>query len=311
MRMSPGSRVAALATVVLATPLILAGCAPLSGFSGSGPRVVGSFYPLAYVAQRITGDHADVVDLTSPGVEPHDLELTVRQTADVADADVMVYEKGMQPAVDATVSQNPPRRVVQVTQVVRMRPLAPGELVDTSGSQGAPGRLDMHFWLDPLRMVGLARAVETRMSQVDPRHEHAYAANLRAFTRDMRRLDAAYRRGLAHCRIHTVVVSHDAFRYLGRYGLHFEPIAGLTPEAEPSAAHLTQIGNLIRSDHITTVFTETLASPALADTLARDLHVKTAVLDPIEGLSRATAGQDYLSLLRSNHDELRSANQCR
>lgn len=311
MRMRPGSRLAALATVVLATLLVLAGCAPLSGFSGGGPRVVGSFYPLAYVAQRITGGHADVVDLTSPGVEPHDLELTVRQTADVADADVMVYEKGMQPAVDATVSQNPPRRVVQATRVVRMRPLAPGELVDTSGSQAAPGRLDMHFWLDPRRMVGLARAVETRMSQVDPRHEHDYAANLRAFTGDMRRLDAAYRRGLANCRIHTVVVSHDAFRYLGRYGLHFEPIAGLTPEAEPSAAHLTQIGNLIRSDHITTVFTETLASPALADTLARDLHVKTAVLDPIEGLSRATAGQDYLSLMRSNLDELRSANQCR
>lgn len=282
------------AALALAVPLLLTACGGLSGGrSGDGPRVVGSFYPLAYVAKRVAGNHAQVTNLTSPGLEPHDLELNVQQTKDIADADLVVYEDGMQPAVDQTVTQNGPAQVVEAGQVV-----------------GLEGQ-DLHFWQDPERMAKLASRVETRLAEVDPKHAADYKANYVALRKDLQGLDDAYRQGLADCRIHTVVVSHDAFEYLGKYGLHIEPIAGLTPDAEPSADHLKQIGDVMRKDHITTVFSETLASPALAQGLAHDLGVKTAVLDPIEGLSRATAGETYLSLMRRNLQELRSANQCR
>ena len=65
------------------------------------------------------------------------------------------------------------------------------------------------------------------------------------------------------------MVSHDAFGYLGdRYDLDVHAINGLSPDAEPSPAHIRELSDLIESEGITTVFSETLASPAMADTLA-------------------------------------------
>ena len=315
MKITPLPRLRRVAAVALSTPLLLAGCGgPLSSDSAGALKLAASFYPLAYVSERVAGEHADVVTLTSPGVEPHDLELNVRQTAEVVDADLVVYEKGLQPAVDEAVAQNGADQVVEVTGSVSLEEAAPEAHEDESAEEHADHgdeSHDLHFWLDPDRMTRLAAAVRDKLSAVDPKHAADYRANFDAFRTDMKRLDADYRAGLADCRADTVVVSHDAFGYLEKYGLHFESIAGLSPDAEPSAAHLSRLGDLIREEGITTVFTETLASPALADTLARDLDLETAVLDPIEGLSDATAGEDYVSLMRSNLEKLRSANRCR
>ena len=106
------------------------------------------------------------------------------------------------------------------------------------------------------------------------------------------------------------MVSHQAFGYLTRYGLDFEPIAGLSPDAEATAADLGHLQELITEDGVTTVFSERLVSPKMAETLADDLGVSTAVLDPIEGLSDETAEEDYLSLMRENLTALQQANGC-
>lgn len=304
-----------LVTLAVAAPLVLAACGGADGGgSDGGPQVVTSFYPLEYVAERIVGEHAEVSTLTSPGVEPHDLELTVRQTATVSDADLVAYVKGLQPAVDAAVEQHGPDQLVEVTEVVDLEPLDPaaheGE-DDEEHEAHADVDGDLHFWLDPLRMAEVGAEVEARMSEVDPDNADVYAENLTALRQDLQELDEEYQAGLADCRLDTVVVSHDAFGYLERYGLHFEPIAGLSPDAEPSPAHLTELADLIRDEDVTTVFSETLASPAMAQTLAGELDLETAVLDPVEGLSDETADEDYLSLMRANLTALQEANGCR
>jgi zinc transport system substrate-binding protein len=296
--------------------LLLTGCGgPLAGDdSGDGPRVVASFYPLEYVAERVVGEHADVVNLTSPGVEPHDLELTVMQTAEVSEADLVVYERELQPAVDEAVEQHGPDQVVEVSEVVDLAPLDPAEHEDESDEEHADhaeSDVDLHFWLDPARMGTLAEEVQRRMSELDPDHAADYEANLEALRDDLAEVDAAYGKGLADCEIRTVVVSHDAFGYLEKYGLHFESIAGLSPDAEPSASHLAELADLIESEGVTAVFSETLASPAMAETLARDLGIETAVLDPIEGPGDEGSDEDYLSLMRTNLEELERANRCR
>lgn len=282
--------------LVLALSLpLLAGCGGTSASSGSGSgtTVVTSFYPLQYVAQRVAGDRADVTNLTQPGREPHDLELTVRQTAEVSDADVVLYEKGFQTAVDDAVVQSRPKHVV-----------------DAATAAGLTGD-DPHFWLDPTKLSKVTAAFETQLAAVDPAHADEYAANAKSLEGDLAALDRSMRRGLADCRIDTIVVSHDAFGYLGRrYGLTVVGINGLSPDAEPSPAHIRELQDLIRDDGITTVFSEELASRAFADSLAGDLGIKTAVLDPIEGLSDATANQDYLSLMRRNLSTLQRANGC-
>lgn len=278
------------ALAVVAAP-VLAACSGASS-AGGGPRVVASTYPLAFVAQRVAGSQAQVSDLTRPGQEPHDLELTVQQTAEIADADLVVYEKGLQPAVDDAVDST-----------------GPAAVVEAAAAAGLKGD-DPHFWLDPERLGRVAATVEKQLAATDPGQADTYATNLSRLQGQLAALDAAYRRGLAHCRTTTVVVSHDAFGYLGRYGLTFASISGRSPGAEPSPDHLAELRRLIESKQLTTVFTEPLASPAGAEALASDAGVRTAVLDPIEGLSDATADQDYLTLMRRNLEALRAAGDC-
>ncbi|HET7385890.1 MAG TPA: metal ABC transporter substrate-binding protein [Nocardioidaceae bacterium] len=284
--------------LALALSLSLAGCGRLNPYAGRA-TVVAAFYPLAYVAQRIVGRHATVLDLTHPGIDPHDLELTVRQTAEVADAEVAFYETGLQPAVDQAVAQTSPAHTVDAADSAR--------LVDAPGGD----ELDPHFWLDPTRLADVASAFEQTMSVADPRHAADFARNLAALRKDLSSLDGRIRHGLAHCATRTIVVSHDAFGYFGRrYHLRVVAINGLSPDAEPSPEHVAQLTRLVHTDAVTTVFSEELGSSKMADVLAHETGVHSAVLDPIEGLGPATADQDYLSLMRRDLAAIEEANQC-
>ncbi|GAA1154565.1 metal ABC transporter substrate-binding protein [Nocardioides aquiterrae] len=285
--------------------LLLSGCAAFTDDSvglDNGVQVATAFYPLQYVAERVAGGHADVENLTAPGGEPHDLELTVRETAEVAQADLVVYERGFQPSVDDAVAENAEGDVVDAAEVVDLVPFR------EHGVDSAED--DPHFWQDPLLLAEVGDAVADRLSEIDPDHADDYAANAADLRADLERLDEEYASGLAHCARTTVVVSHDAFGYLQRYGLRMTAILGLAPDAEPTPAGLGRLEDLVRSEGITTVFSESLVSPAVADSLARDTGVASKVLDPIEGLSDETAGEDYLSLMRANLRALREANGC-
>ena len=290
-----GGGVVTVAVVVLALALStgLAGCGQINPYAGRR-TVVASFYPLAYVAQRVVAGHAHVIDLTRPGVEPEDLELDVTQTAEIADAEVAFYESGFQPAVDQAIAQTGPDHLVDTTATVPIRNDNP------------------HFWLDPVLLARVARAFTATMANSDPAHQSDYRHNLHGLEQDLHRLDRAYETGLRTCRLHTVVTTHAAFGYLGhRYGLHFVSINGLSPDAEPSPEHLRRLQQVIRTRHLTTVFSETLASPVLARTLAGDLGLHTGVLNTLEGLTPATSDQTYLSLMRRNLAALQKANGCR
>ena len=294
--MSP-ARVAAPVVVLALAAGAITGCTPAGG-SGQ-PEVVASFYPLQYVAERVVGDHAKVTNLTAPGVEPHDVELSPRQTAEVSSASVVFHEKGLQPAVDQVISNDRPDHVVDAADVVDLH-----ESEDAEGS-------DPHFWLDPTLLGRAAEAFTDTMAKADPDHADDFRTNNARLQADLQQLDEDFRTGLEKCTTRTIVVSHDAFEYVGeRYDLDVHAIAGISPDAEPSARRLGELADLIREDDITTVFTERLASPKLADTLASDLGIATAVLDPIEGLGDADADGDYLSLMRENLVALRKAGGC-
>lgn len=304
--------------------LALSACGGGDDTSSSGElRIVAAFYPLQFVAERITEGHAQVESLAPPGVEPHDLELSVRQVAGLGDADLILFEKGLQPAVDDAVDSNGPDRVIDVTEVVELEPAAEGEHGDEhadeehgdeeehADEEHDHGDLDPHFWLDPTLLAKVADAVTEQVSDLDPDHAADYAAANQRLQTELTTLDQEFETGLARCATRAIVVSHDAFGYLGhRYDLEVLPIAGLSPDAEPSPKHLSELADLIREKKITTVFNERLASPALARTLADELDLRTAVLDPIEGLNSEDATDDYLSLMRANLAAIREADSC-
>jgi zinc transport system substrate-binding protein len=312
-------RVTALALALVAST---SACSAFSedgaGGGGAGVQVATAFYPLEYVAERVGGEHISVDNLTVPGQEPHDLSLTIRETAEIARADLVVFEHGFQPAVDEAVETSAEGVVLDVTDVVALVPAEDHETHDDENEgehadehEGHDhGDVDPHFWLDPLRMANLGDAMADELTDIDPEHGDDYAAGAAGLRADLEALEASYAAGLTGCERDTVVVSHEAFGYLTRYGLHFEPIAGLSPDAEPTPADLSRLQELIEEDGITTVFGERLAPPALAETLAEDAGVSTAVLDPIEGLTDETDDEDYLSLMEQNLEALRTANGC-
>lgn len=316
--MSLAARLVPLASILTASAL-LAGCGSSDAdASGSGRQAVASFYPLAWVTERVAGDGWTVDNLTQPGQEPHDLDLTIAQTASLDSADLVVLEEGFQPAVDAA-AENSDAPIVDAAAVVDLIPATEGdhdhegetedEHAEDEGNDDH-GDLDPHFWLDPLLVADFADSVADELAEVDPDGAQAYADNAAALRAELETLDEDYTSGLATCERSTTVVSHQAFAYLTRYGLEFEAIAGLSPDAEPTAADLAHLQEVIEADGVTTVFSERLVSPKMAETLAGDLGVTTAVLDPLEGLSDETAGEDYLSIMRSNLSALQQANGC-
>jgi zinc transport system substrate-binding protein len=315
MRLSP--LLAALPALVLAA----SGCSAFSDDGGddAGIQVAAAFYPLEYVASRVAGEHAEVVQLTQPGDEPHDLELTIRETAELTEADLVIFEHGFQPAVDDAVEQNAEGRALDAAEVVDLIAVEESheEHEEHAGEEGAEegdghdhGDLDPHFWQDPLRLADLGDAVAAELTEIDPDHAEDYEANAAALRADLEELDAAFTAGLADCERDTIVVSHDAFGYLEKYDLHIAPIVGLSPEAEPTGAVLGELQELIRTEGITTVFSEPL-EPALGEGLAADLDLANGVLDPVEGLADASSDDDYLSLMGSNLEAIRTANECR
>jgi zinc transport system substrate-binding protein len=312
--MLSATRPVALATA-LASALLLAGCGGSADGAGNGRSAVAAFYPLAWVTGRVAGDDWTVENLTQPGQEPHDLSLTIAQTAALEDADLIVLEDGFQPAVDATV-EGADAPVLDAAAVVDLLPASEDEHEgedhegETEEEHAEHGEFDPHFWLDPLLVADFADAVADELGEIDPDAAQTYADNAAALRSELESLDADFTAGLASCERTTTVVSHQAFGYLARYGLDFEPIAGLSPDAEATAADLARLQELITDDGVTTVFSERLVSPKMAETLADDLGVSTAVLDPLEGLSDDTADEDYLSLMRENLTALQQANGC-
>jgi zinc transport system substrate-binding protein len=315
MKVLPVTRLCASAAILVA-PLMLAGCGDSDASAGSGPRVVTAFYPLQYVAERVAGEHAEVSTLTEPGGEPHDLELSLKQTGEVEDADLVIYQKDFQSAVDDAVETTGQDRVVDAAEIVDLMHVDESaeeheEHAEEEGEDHGHGEVDPHFWLDPTRLALVGDAVAEELAEIDPDNADDYRTNNAALQADLTKLDEDVTAGLANCTIDTVVASHDAFGYLGaRYGIHIEAINGLSPDAEPSPAHIKELRDLIEEHGITTVFNEELASPELADALADDLGLDTAVLDPIEGLAEDTADEDYVSLMRNNLAALQKANDC-
>jgi zinc transport system substrate-binding protein len=285
---------------VLALLVGVTGCAAFSDDNPDGKvTVAAAFYPLAFVAERVGGDEVQVTNLTQPGQEPHDLSLSIKETAQIEDADLVLVQKGFQPPVDDAVGQVATGRVLDVADVVKLRDSTENE-----------DEKDPHFWQDPTLMAQFTEAVADELAQIDPAHEATYRANAEQLVGELDQLAADYERGLQDCERNTIVVSHDAFSYLDRFGLEVESIAGLSPEAEPTPADLARLQDLIASDGITTVFSERLVSPKLTAQLADDMGVSTEVLDPIEGLSDQTADDNYVSLMLSNLTALEEANGC-
>lgn len=254
---------------------------------GNRNSVVAAFYPLAYAAEQIGGPRVHVTNLTPVGAEPHDLELSPDDVATVKSAGtVLLMGHGFQPQLERAARDSNAHVIT---------------LLDTPGLARLGN--DPHVWLDPLRYAVLVRTIATALHG-DP---SPLVARLHA-------LDRAYRAGLAHCHRRELVTGHEAFGYLARrYGLQQVAVEGLTPEAEPAPRELAHVVSTVRANGATTIFTEPLASPRIARTVARATGTTVSPLDPLEGLTprEVDRGADYFMVMRANLTALEQGLGCR
>jgi zinc transport system substrate-binding protein len=283
---------AGIVLIFVLTLILLAGCGSDEVNAGH-TRVVAAFYPIAYAAQRVAPD-AEVENLTPAGAEPHDLELSARDVEHVHDAEKVLYlGEGFMPALEQALEGDD-----------NAVDLLAGQKLE-QGVEGGESVPDPHVWLDPNRYAAMVRAIANALGR--PSSGGALIAQLR-------RLDHQFRSGLARCRSREIVTSHAAFGYVARaYRLEQIPLTGISPESEPSAKAIEALVDEVERRGATTVFFETLVSPKLAETVAREAGAKTAVLDPVEGLTKdeIAAGADYFSVMRANLAALRKGLGCR
>jgi zinc transport system substrate-binding protein len=279
------------AAAFLLAAAVLAGCGS-DDEQGRETTVVAAFYPLAWASKRVAGDTAEVVNLTPPGVEPHDLELGPRDVERVRDADLVLYlGGGFMPALEDAVADHPD--AVDLLDDV--------DAAETDGEVA----LDPHVWLDPSRLAAIARRIAEELGS---------PAGADELVSELDDLDAELAAGLADCERREIVTSHAAFGYLAQaYDLRQIALTGISPESEPSPRALERLVSEVEETGATTVFFETLVSPSLAETVARETGARTAALDPLEGLSETQldAGETYVTVMRANLQTLREALECR
>ncbi|MFG2571486.1 metal ABC transporter substrate-binding protein [Streptomyces sp. NPDC048481] len=310
-RLISGTAVAAATALGLGS---LSACSSDSASAAGTDKfdVVASFYPMAFLAERIGGDHVHVTSLTEPGQEPHDLEISAKQTAALQESDAVLYLKNLQPSVDDAVAQSGVKTKIDAASLTTLE--KHGNEVgghaaehDDHENEELSG-LDPHIWLDPVRYSQVAEGVGKAFEKADPGHAADYKANTAALVEQLGDLNTEFEKGLANTRTKVFVTTHAAFGYLAeRYGLTEEAINGLDPESEPSAARVRELEKMTRADGVTTVFYETLVSDKTAKTIAGDAGLKTDVLDPIEGITDKSRGKDYFSVQRANLKALQTA----
>lgn len=276
----------------------LTGCVEQPKSSGK-INVVTSFYPLYEFSKRIGGENADVSILVPAGVEPHEWEPGPQDIIKIESAEIFVYNgAGLEPYVDNLIKR-----------------IESGKLIIVDSSEGLElikegGVTDPHIWLDPMLAKRQVDAIEKALIKADPENSDYYMANARALKQDLDALDANISKELAPAKKKVFITSHTAFSYFAkRYGLTQIAIAGLSPEIEPGPAKIAEIVKLAQENEVKYIFFETLVSPKLSETIAKEAGAQTLVLNPIEGLSddQIKRGENYFTIMRENVKNLKLA----
>ena len=270
--------------------------------------MVTAFYPIEEAATRIAGDQVSVTDLTPPGVEPHDLELTADDLEAIGSADLVLYlGGGFQPAVEDAVQAAATGVTVDI-----LAELVSSNAYELMSDPKSELSIDPHVWLDPAGQAAIADVVRDALVEVAPPSEAAFAGGLDDYIAELD--EVADRFGILEtCSQDLLVTGHEAFGYLARaYGLVQVGIAGVSPEAEPGPARLAEIADLVETEGVTTIYAEDLLPPEVVETIAAETGADVGVLTTIESLTdeQREAGEHYGSLMEANLATLTRGQAC-
>jgi|SRR3989344_2609064 len=278
-------------------------------------KVTTSFYPLAEFAKQVGGDRVEVVNITPAGSESHDFEPTPKDVAALFSSKVFIFNgAGFDPWAEKLKPDLEQKgvRTIDMSEYVDL--IASEEKHEDEENNEEAEELDPHFWLDPVLAKKEVGVIRDAFVRVDPSNNSEYTNNAERYIEQLSTLDDKYKNGLASCEIRDAVASHAAFGYLAeRYNINVISIAGISPEEEPSPKRMAEIAQLAKQKNIKHIFFETLVSPKLSETIAREIGAETLVFNPLEGLTNEeiATGEDYISVMEKNLVNLRTALICK
>lgn len=320
-------RRAMLTLLILLVALSAAGCGgtgstKVESFAGSGKlKVATSFYPLYEFAKAVGGEKVDIVNLVPAGTEPHDWEPTPGHIKVLNESALFFYNgAGFEHWVEKSLTALDNKNLVSVETSTGFDLIhveeehADGAKDEQKDDHDHEGGIDPHLWLDPQGVIHTVTVIRDSLIKADAVNKATYEANAAAYIEQLKALDAEMKSGLSQCRTQEFFTTHDAFGYLARrYSLTQHPIMGLAPDAEPTAKDLQAVVEEAKAEQIKYIFFETLVSDKVANVVAQEVGAKTLVLNPFEGLTddEVKAGKSYLSVMRENLANLKTALECK
>ncbi len=281
---------------------LLGGCAGQQAADEGKLQVYTSFYTMYDFTKKIGGDRIACVNLVPTGVEPHDWEPSTSDIRNLENADIVIYNgAAMETWAEKVIGSlsNDKLTVVEASAGIKLISKGNGEH-DT----------DPHVWLNPQNAKLEMENIKNALVERDPDNKDYYEANYETYAVRLDELDKRYRTTLESCSLKDMVVAHEAFGYLCEaYGLNQVAIEGLQADSEPSVSRMAEIVDFVRENKVRYILYEELISPKVAETVAREAGVKTAMINPLEGLSEEAiqAGEDYFSVMESNLETLKLA----
>lgn len=279
-------------------------------------NVMASFYPMYDFATKVGGDKVEVTNMVPAGTEPHDWEPAATDVKNLEEADVFIYNgAGMEHWTEDVLGalDNKELKVVEASRGLTLlegKEEDEEETEDSSSDSDASDEstdseitYDPHVWLDPLNAKAEMENIKNAFVEADPDNKDYYEQNYETYAEKFDQLDKEYKDGLADTKSKDLITSHEAFGYLCQaYGLNQVGIEGLSPDSEPDASRMNEIIKFAKENNVKTIFFEELVSPKVSETIADEIGAKTAVLNPLEGLTddEISAGEDYFSVMESN-----------
>lgn len=273
--------------LLLLLPLLCSSCQK----ADKSNTIFTSFDLIKNLAANIIGDKFEIENIVPSGTEPHDFELTAEKLVYLTECKAsFINGLGFE-----SWTNNLPSEVTT-------------KMYDTSlevTPMYIDGKLDPHIWLNPLNAITQMENITYATVKIDPDNKDYYLANLETCKASFTTLDAECMQKANGFTNKNIVVSHAAYGYMAeRYGLNQIYINGINADEEPTTKTLTEIIDKVKELHITTIFTEELISPEIAEKIASETGVKIEMLNTLETIDE---GEDYISLMKDNFNKLEKA----
>jgi manganese/iron transport system substrate-binding protein len=289
------------AALAMAGGLGLAGSAALAQSTPAKPlRVVTTFTVIQDIAQNVAGTAAIVESITKPGAEIHDYQPTPLDVVKAQSADLVLWNGMNLERWFERFFEN----VKDVKSAVVTEGIAP------MGIKEGPyeGKPNPHAWMSTASALIYVENIRKALSEADPANAETYAKNAKAYSEEIKAIDAPLRTRLAKVPEDKrwLVSSEGAFSYLTRdYGWREAYLWPINADEQGTPQQVRRLIDLVRKNKIPAVFSESTISDKAAKQVARETGAKYGGVLYVDSLSAENgAVPTYLKLLEVTVDTI-------